>query len=150
MKGHIIVENNGGRRHIYVPEAHIQFYAILNGQERWIVCAFRTDGYYGRTRENAIPTVEHLRQAYQFTKELEVPEHLVKFAVESERRRQESVAGIEEVLQEAVKTGNRQAEFRALISQLSSEKSDDQFGEDVEHKIGQEVDALITKTGGLQ
>src|SRR3989338_6253015 len=101
MRGHILVENEGGRRSLYVPEAHIQIYVYLNGAQKWIVAAYRTDGYYGPTRETAVPTTLHLQRDYRWTAELDVPQHLVDFAVESERRRQEEVAGTEAILRAA-------------------------------------------------
>ncbi len=150
MRGHVLVHPEDGRRCIYVPEAHIQFDVAKSGTGKWIVCAYRTDGYWGRTREEAIPTVEHLRQAYQWTAQLEVPEHLVTFAVESERRRQESVEGIEQILSKAVGANNPRVGFKEFMNQLGREKLDRKSDEDVEDTIGEEIHQLLTQAGGLQ
>jgi hypothetical protein len=150
MRGHILVSNEDGRRCVYVPAAHIQFNVTKGRQDRWIVCAFRTDGYHGRTREEAIPTTEHLKRAYQSTAEVEVPDHIVAFAVESERRRQESVGGFEGILTRAVAGKDKAGGFKELMAQLAREKLDKEFSEEAEDKIGEEIDRLITEAGGLQ
>jgi hypothetical protein len=148
MKARLLVSKEDGRRCLYVPEAHIQF-DILKVNEHWIVSAFRTDGYYGRTREEAIPTIEHLQQKYQFTVELEVPPHIVHFAVESERRRQESVEGISEILSQTVRSGDHAIGFKEFMAQLGREKLDKDFDENAEHKIGEEIHQLMQRAGGL-
>lgn len=150
MRGHILLEEKTGRRSIYVPEAHIQFYLLKRRDGYWDVCAYKTDGYYGRTREEAIPTLEHLRATNQWTAELEVPEHIVRFAVESERRRKESVEGIEQILLRALKTKDRRASFRELLAHMSERREDPALGEEAEHTIGKEIAALLQQTGGLQ
>ncbi len=149
MRGYILVSNEDGRRSLYVPEAHIHMY-VTKGRDAWIVAAYRTDGYYGRTRAEAIATTEHLKQKYQQTTEVDVPDNIVAFAVESERRRQESVEGIEEILMQAAKIGESKSGYRAFMSQLGREKLDKEFDEKAEDKIGEEISKLISTSGGLQ
>lgn len=149
MRGYILVSNEDGRRSLFVPEAHIHLY-VTKGRDTWIVAAYRTDGYTGRTRAEAIPTIEHMKREYQQTTEVDVPDHIVAFAVESEHRRQESVEGIEEILMRAAKVGSSKAGYRAFMDQLGREKLDENFSEAAEDKIGAEINALISISGGLQ
>lgn len=151
MRGYVLVANEDGRRWLYIPEANIYLLATNVGKSGWVVAAFRTDGYYGKTRESAIPTTDHLRQAYQFTAEVEVPQEVIDFAVESERKRHESVDGIEEIFTNAFRPGGSREEawreFQAYLQSESLEKADDP---DEENRIGKEVNDIIERAGGLQ
>jgi hypothetical protein len=152
MRAHILVARADGRRGLYIPEAHIQLF-VQRVSERWIISAYRTDGYYGPTREEAIPTVQHLQQAYQFTAELEVPQHIADFAVKSEQMRQASVEAMAEILERAVKSQNKMAGFRDFMASVHSdklEKKDEGLDQDAENRIGEEIHTLMTKAGGLQ
>lgn len=148
MKAQIIVCKETGRRHLYVPAARIQFNAVENGRGEWIVCAFRTDGFHGLNRATAIPTVEHLRQTHHFTSEVDVPQHIVDFAVESERSRQESVESIETGLRELMRSVPTETDFADLMGWIDEDKSD--AGQKTENRIGLEIEKILAATGGLQ
>lgn len=150
MRGHILIENEGGRRSLYVPEAHIQVYVVKSGLPKWIVVALRTDGYHAPTPETAVLTIEHLRRDYRWTVELDVPQHLVAFAVESERRRQEEVGDLAQIFTAAVETGDAQAWLRAFQAYVAPEAGDQDFSEETEDRIGAEFNELMAKAGGPQ
>lgn len=156
MRGHILIKNENGRRWLYVPEAHIQIYVVKNGRQKWVAVAYRTDGYYrtdgsyGPMRKGAIQVIAHLQRDYRWTVELDVPQRLVDFTVESERRRQEEIEGISHIYAAAVETKNPRAGWRAFQAHATPEASDQDFSEEAEHRIGEELDQLMAKAGGLQ
>ena len=147
MKGHVLLDGHG-YRWIFVPEANIHFRVTQSGKKHWIVCAFRTDGYHGLNPEDAVPVVEYLKREFQWTKELDIPEHLVQFAVESERLRQESVENIQDIMFKA--RYDEGVAYEEFMRQAATEDLDQDFSEEVETKIALEIRELLVKAGGLQ
>lgn len=149
MQGQIMIDKNGWRW-IHVEAAHIYFLASKNGIGEWVVAAFRSDGY---VRSSGMPMLEDLKRTHQFTTLLEVPKHIVDFAVESFRLRHEAVDGIANLLESmsAAKTmlgPDPVASFKAFTDLMEDDKVEREALD--EQRIGAEIFALIQKTGGQQ
>ncbi len=120
---------------------------MKNGAEKWVVAAFRTDGYY-QVNGGFIPTIQHLEQNYQLVGETEVPDDIVEFAVQSEKRRQESVGDIGDLLKEAITSGDPEGGFRGFLALLEHERMEEE-DPDAEERAGEAINRLLTRTGGL-
>ncbi len=150
MHGQIMVQTDYGYvwRWVYVPAANIQVRPIKNGIGEWVVTAFRTDGFF-RVNDGAVPMMEHLRATCQFTTEVEVPDHIVQFAVESELLRHETVEGIAEILEQTNETNQAPKGLRDFIK-LVSTSPEALAQHELEQEIGEELNKLIEASGGLQ
>jgi len=147
MQGQIIVDVETGRRSLYVPQAHIQIATFAVG-DRWLIAAFRTDGEHRPIGEQtSIPTEEWLKSTHQFTTETDVPEHIVAFAVESERQRQEFVDDTIDDLEATIMN----ADLFSMGAEITIPLIPDQPAEEkeVEHQIALEINKLMTEAGGL-
>ena len=147
MHGHVLLEKKDGRRCLYIPEAHVQVYVFRDGRREWVVATFRTDGYYGRTREDTVLTTEHLLRDFTFLREVEVPGHIADFAVDSERRRQEQVGSLEGTFRAFFKEGADLNGFEqtwlTFRDQVAARKIEDDFDASLEQRVGEEVYALL-------
>jgi len=146
MKGQIIVEKETGLRWVYVPEAHIQFRASNGGEFGLILVPFRTDGFY-QTDQGLVPTLDWLKETCQFTTMVEIPDEIVTYAVESERRRQDSIAAMIDGATEAYKESSCGDVFSRddLIHELlTSDRGQ------LEHSYATKVVTLLSDSRGLQ
>ena len=144
MQGQIMIDEHG-TRWIHVEKAQIYFQSTLNGIGEWVVAAFRSDGY---VRATGMPMLEDLKRTHQFTTELEVPEHLIEFAVESFRLRHEAVDAIASIFENMMKTRDETAGFKDFVDLMKDDKAERDALD--EQTIGAEIFALIQQTGGQQ
>jgi hypothetical protein len=147
-----------GRQSVHVPEAHIQIFVQKfkeNTEPKFSFDAFRTDGYYvtewktvpeGLKPVSMIPMSDYLIDTYSETAELEVPDHIVEYAVRSEQRRRETVDQISTILESSVANRDPRAGFTELMREMSSlEEEEPDLNEE---EIAQELLVLVTKIEG--
>jgi len=154
VHGQIMIENERGVPWIYVPAANIQFRADKTGEGKLIISAFRTDGYR-IIGVGLMPMAQWLQENHHFTSGLDVPDEIVHYAVESERKCQEMVEAISGALKSATTEGGTStafAEFAAFISALDRDALDQarQAEEELEHKYALTIQKLLTHTEGPQ
>lgn len=145
MRGQILIDKELGWRWIYVPEAHIQFCVAETGTKNLFIAAFRTDGYR-RTAGGPVPMEQWLHENHQFTKELEVPDDIVQFAVQSEADRQRAVEGLTEQLKEVAEEeakGRGPADPDWLIQHMRKAFEAEEVSPEEEHLMALRVKDLI-------
>ncbi len=82
MRGQVIVDKTTGRQWLYAPEAKLYFHALEGENNKMIVVAFRSDGYFNLPG-GPMPIEQWLRENFNFTTELEIPQHIMEFALKS-------------------------------------------------------------------
>lgn len=137
-----MIENETGKKWLYIPEAHIQVHVFEDG-DLIVIAAHRTDGYLRSTGRRVI---DQLRETHCFTSEVEVPKWVVDFAVESERKRQETVDGITGMLQGAAEEGGEKPSARALLDLRAAMETNEE--PDLERTVALEIQRILREAGG--
>ena len=144
MRGQIVIENSTGERMIFIPESRVIFYvaSYQSIKEKDV-----------RAYEVHPQKVLGLNQYYQFTSELEVPNHIARFALNKARHFHGAIDGIADVLQDAVRDKNSKGGFRDFLGQLeASRREEKNLGVDreSEERMIPEIEQLMAKARGLQ
>lgn len=152
MQGNILTEVETGRLSVYVEAASIQIFVIDLNDGKPVLYPCRTDGYWvteweqvaeGMKPRNMIPIIGRLQKANRFVATIDVPKHIVEFAVWSERQRQQSIDEIASIFEETVRTGDGDWGLKRFLSEMELQKLEEAEQPYSEVQIATELLELI-------
>ncbi len=141
MIGYVLVDPVDKSESLYVPDAGVHMYPVqAKPGNEWVVCVFEIGGYLALI-------AGRLKQRCSTAARLDVPQHIIDFAVEHAHLRQASVGNFDAEFLKAVETEEWDRVEANLIALLISQKSERDA--ETQNRIGEEIHELIRKAGGL-
>ena len=158
MNGVILVEHESGRRSIYIASASIRIEPyVFKNPATYKLGYYRTNGYRvlkfkqepeGLRPVVMIPMIDHLRRAYAWTSAVEVPQHVVDFAVACENQKAAEIDALAEILERSTKNKNRRQGFEDVLRELTFQKREMDSLPYTEEEIAKEILLLIENSSG--